>query len=158
LLLPLNLFLLRIIKGSIIDKLKVDKFLFNDTLIKSKKNQNNIEMAEVMTNAPVNLTDGAVKQLETILSANKIPENHGLRIGVKGGGCSGFTYILGFDVKKENDQEFVSNGIKVFMEKSHGIYLLGMEIDFQDGLSNRGFSFNNPNATDSCGCGTSFSA
>ena len=115
-------------------------------------------MAEVMTNAPVKLTDGAVKQLKTILSANEIPESHGLRIGVKGGGCSGFTYILGFDVKKDNDQEFISNGVKVFMEKSHGIYLLGMEVDFQDGLSNRGFSFNNPNATDSCGCGTSFSA
>ena len=115
-------------------------------------------MNDVMIKAPVNLTDGAVKQLNQIVKANNIPTDHGLRIGVKGGGCSGFTYILGFDVKQDNDQEFESNGVRVFMNKSHGIYLLGMEIDFQDGLSNRGFSFNNPNATDSCGCGTSFSA
>ena len=60
--------------------------------------------------------------------------------------------------KQDDDQEFVSNGVKVFMNKAHGIYLLGMEVDFVDGLNNRGFSFNNPNATSSCGCGTSFSA
>jgi len=115
-------------------------------------------MNDVMIKAPVNLTDGAVIQLKSIMTNNDIPENHGLRIGVKGGGCSGFTYILGFDVKQDNDQEFMSNGFRVFMNKSHGIYLLGMEIDFIDGLNNRGFSFNNPNATDACGCGTSFAA
>lgn len=111
-----------------------------------------------MVNAPVKLTDGAVKQLKRIIEDNNIPEGHGLRVGVKGGGCSGFTYILGFDTKEANDQEFESNGIRVFMNKTHGIYLIGMEIDFQDGLNNRGFTFNNPNATDSCGCGTSFAA
>ncbi len=115
-------------------------------------------MNDVTTLAPVMLTDGAVKQLTTIMKNNNIPQDHGLRIGVKGGGCSGFTYILGFDVKQDNDQEFTSNGFRVFMNKSHGIYLLGMEVDFVDGLNNRGFSFNNPNATDSCGCGTSFAA
>ena len=83
---------------------------------------------------------------------------HGLRVGVKGGGCSGFSYILGFDEEKENDQVFEIKGIKVLMQKSHAIYLLGMEIDWEEGLNNRGFSFNNPNATDTCGCGTSFSA
>lgn len=115
-------------------------------------------MTDVMVNAPVKLTDGAVKQLKRIIEENNIPEGHGLRVGVKGGGCSGFTYILGFDTKEANDQEFESNGIRVFMNKTHGIYLIGMEIDFQDGLNNRGFTFNNPNATDSCGCGTSFAA
>lgn len=115
-------------------------------------------MSDVMVNAPVKLTDGAVKQLKRIIEDNNIPEGHGLRVGVKGGGCSGFTYILGFDTKEANDQEFESNGIRVFMNKTHGIYLIGMEIDFQDGLNNRGFTFNNPNATDSCGCGTSFAA
>lgn len=115
-------------------------------------------MTDVMVNAPVKLTDGAVKQLRRIIEENNIPEGHGLRVGVKGGGCSGFTYILGFDTKEANDQEFESNGIRVFMNKTHGIYLIGMEIDFQDGLNNRGFTFNNPNATDSCGCGTSFAA
>jgi iron-sulfur cluster assembly protein len=66
--------------------------------------------------------------------------------------------LLGFDVKKEKDQEFTIDGMSVFMEKSHSMYLLGMEIDWLDGLENRGFTFTNPNATDTCGCGTSFSA
>jgi iron-sulfur cluster assembly protein len=104
------------------------------------------------------LTDGAVKQLKAIMSEQNIPAQYGLRVGVKGGGCSGFSYILGFDEPKEGDETFTVNGIKIFMQKSHAIYLLGMEIDFVEGLNNRGFSFNNPNAKDSCGCGTSFSA
>lgn len=107
---------------------------------------------------PVTLTDGAVKQLERIKTEKTVPTDHGLRIGVKGGGCSGFTYILGFDKKEDNDDVFEIKGLKVFMNKAHAIYLLGMEIDFLDGLNNRGFTFTNPNATDTCGCGTSFSA
>ena len=108
--------------------------------------------------SPVTLTDGAVVQLKRIMEEQQLPSDHGLRVGVKGGGCSGFSYILGFDVKKETDDEFEINGIRVLMQKAHGIYLLGMEIDWVEGLNNRGFSFNNPNATDTCGCGTSFSA
>ncbi len=108
--------------------------------------------------SPVKLTVGAIKQLKNIQAEQNIPETHGLRVGVKGGGCSGFSYILGFDEEKENDQTFYIGGIKVFMQKSHGIYLLGMEIDFIDGLNNRGFSFSNPNASDTCGCGTSFAS
>jgi len=107
---------------------------------------------------PVTLTDGAVKQLERIKAEKTVPADHGLRIGVKGGGCSGFTYILGFDKQEDNDDVFEIKGLKVFMNKAHAIYLLGMEIDFLDGLNNRGFTFTNPNATDTCGCGTSFSA
>ena len=93
-----------------------------------------------------------------IREEQEIPHDHGLRIGVKGGGCSGFSYILGFDKKNENDDEYDVNGLKVYMQKSHAIYLLGMEIDWVEGLNNRGFSFNNPNASSTCGCGTSFSA
>jgi iron-sulfur cluster assembly protein len=107
---------------------------------------------------PIQLTDNAVKQIKTILTEQKIPSDYGLRIGVKGGGCSGFSYILGFDEPKEGDEKFEINGVKVFMQKSHAIYLLGMEIDFIEGLNNRGFSFSNPNAKDTCGCGTSFAA
>lgn len=107
---------------------------------------------------PITLTDGAVAQLKRIRDEQNIPEDHGLRVGVKGGGCSGFSYILGFDVKKDNDEVYQINGIQVFMQKAHAIYLLGIEIDWLDGLDNRGFSFNNPNAKDTCGCGTSFSA
>ena len=68
------------------------------------------------------------------------------------------SYILGFDKQTEKDDVFEINGMKVLMEKSHAIYLLGIEIDWLNGLNNRGFSFNNPNAADTCGCGTSFSA
>ena len=108
--------------------------------------------------APVIITPTAIKELKEIKTKQSIPDEYGLRIGVKGGGCSGFSYILGFDVQKDNDQVFEIEGIKVIMQKAHGIYLLGMEIDWVEGLNNRGFSFNNPNATDTCGCGTSFSA
>ncbi len=110
------------------------------------------------TAQPITLTLGAVEQLKAIATEQNIPEDHGLRVGVKGGGCAGFSYILGFDVQKEKDEVYEISGIRVFMEKAHAIYLLGMEIDFVSGLNNRGFSFNNPNAKDSCGCGTSFSA
>ena len=110
------------------------------------------------TLAPVTLTDGAVTALTRIMESQNIPDDHGLRIGVKGGGCSGFSYILGFDQAKDNDEQFEINGIQVLMQKSHAIYLLGMEIDWLEGLNNRGFTFNNPNASESCGCGTSFSA
>ncbi len=116
-------------------------------------------MAEVQEKvSPINLTETALKQLERIRTEQNVPADYGLRVGVKGGGCSGFSYVLGFDEQKENDELYILNGNKVLMEKSHGIYLIGMEIDWLDGLENRGFVFNNPNAKDSCGCGTSFSA
>jgi iron-sulfur cluster assembly protein len=114
--------------------------------------------ASVATQQPVILTQGAVNQLKSIMSEQGISSQYGLRIGVKGGGCSGFSYVLGFDEQKEVDEVFEISGMKVLMEKSHAIYLLGMEIDFVEGLNNRGFSFSNPNAKESCGCGTSFSA
>jgi iron-sulfur cluster assembly protein len=110
------------------------------------------------TKYPVTFTPGAVLQLKNIFSEQQLGNEHGIRIGVKGGGCSGFTYILGFDTQKEKDEVFEMEGLKVYMEKSHAIYLLGMEIDWHDGLENRGFTFNNPNAKETCGCGTSFSA
>src|SRR5680860_924222 len=103
---------------------------------------------------PISLTDGAIKELNNIRDGEGIPENYGLRIGVKGGGCSGYSYILGFDDKKEADQEYEVNGVKVYIDKTHAIYLLGIEIDFEQDLNNRGFSFNNPNADETCGCGT----
>ncbi len=107
---------------------------------------------------PIALTDGAVEQLKKLMMEKEVPEGHGLRVGVKGGGCAGFSYILGFDLKKDDDQEYEINGIQVIMNKAHAIYLIGIEIDFVQGLNNRGFTFNNPNAKESCGCGTSFSA
>ena len=112
-----------------------------------------------VTTAPVHLTEDAIRELLKIRTAqSEIPANYALRVGVKGGGCSGFSYILGFDAIEDDDSVFESSGIKVTMNKSHAIYLLGMEIDFVQGLDNRGFTFNNPNAASTCGCGTSFSA
>ena len=108
--------------------------------------------------SPVQLTDTTVRELHRIKKEQNIPDGYGLRIGVKGGGCSGFSYVLGFDEAKEGDDTYEINGMKVLMQKAHAIYLLGMEIDWVDGLDNRGFSFNNPNAKETCGCGTSFSA
>ncbi len=119
-------------------------------------------MAEVLekktVDAPINITESAMVQLKRIMSEQNIPEGYGLRVGVKGGGCSGFSYILGFDTKKDVDQQFDLGDMTLYMEKSHGLYLLGMEIDWLDGLNNRGFVFNNPNANETCGCGSSFSA
>ncbi len=107
--------------------------------------------------APVTFTETAVKELLKLKNQQEISQDFGLRVGVEGGGCSGMTYILGFDQKKEGDQEYIIDNIKVFMNKAHQMYLLGMQVDWQDGLNSRGFTFSNPNAASSCGCGTSFS-
>lgn len=108
--------------------------------------------------APVKMTEGAVTELRKLINQQEISADYGLRIGVEGGGCSGMNYILGFDQKKEGDSEYEIEGLRVFMNKAHGMYLAGMEIDFKNGLDARGFTFNNPNATSTCGCGSSFSA
>ena len=112
-------------------------------------------MAEVM-NAPVTLTAGAIAEIKRLVNEPDFDHSQYLRIGVKGGGCSGMTYVLGFDQKQEGDEEFEVEGIQCVMNKSHGIYLMGMEVDWQGGLNSRGFTFTNPNASKTCGCGTSF--
>ncbi|GGH05330.1 iron-sulfur cluster assembly accessory protein [Sphingobacterium alkalisoli] len=111
----------------------------------------------IMT-APVTLTSGAVSELKKLIDQQELGPDFGLRLGVEGGGCSGMSYILGFDQKKEGDSEYEIEGIRVFMNKAHGLYLAGMEVDFKNGLDARGFTFNNPNATSTCGCGSSFSS
>lgn len=116
------------------------------------------DVQETTTIKPVSLTTGAIRELKKIMIQENVPSDYGLRLGVKGGGCSGFSYILGFDSVKEGDQQYEIDGMKVIMSKAHGIYLVGMEVDYVDGLNNRGFTFNNPNAKETCGCGTSFSA
>ena len=105
--------------------------------------------------SPVSFTAGAVKELNRQL-AQKGDETKMLRIGVKGGGCSGLSYTLGFDDRTDNDEEYEIDGVLFIMNKAHGIYLSGMEIDWSDGLDARGFTFKNPNASKTCGCGSSF--
>lgn len=109
-------------------------------------------MEQVLT-SPVSFTPSAISEIRRLLGETTNPF---LRVGVKGGGCSGMTYVLEFDEKKDNDNLFEIEGIPYVMEKSHLIYLAGMEIDWSGGLNARGFTFRNPNASTTCGCGTSF--
>ena len=111
---------------------------------------------EITISAPVTLTATAVAEIKRLMNEEGFDSTQQLRIGVKGGGCSGMTYVLGFDAKTEKDENFEIEGIPCIMEKSHGIYLMGMQVDWQGGLNSRGFTFNNPNASKTCGCGTSF--
>ena len=104
----------------------------------------------------ITVSDNAKEYIHEMMQTEGKAETSLVRVGVKGGGCSGMTYILGFDQQGENDQEFTVDGISCIMDKTHAIYLHGMHIDWQDGLNNRGFTFKNPNASSTCGCGTSF--
>lgn len=111
---------------------------------------------ETSISAPVSFTEGAIKELKRLMNEPGFDSSQFLRVGVKGGGCSGMTYVLGFDQKESDDETFEIEGIPVIMKQAHGIYLLGINIHFEDGLNARGFTFNNPNASSTCGCGTSF--
>lgn len=115
----------------------------------------NIQQPE--TTETVRLTDKAAGEILRLRSQNNIPEHFGLRIGVKGGGCSGLTYVLGFDeAAKPSDMVLELNGVRVFVDQKSMFFLSGTELDFQDGLNGRGFVFNNPQAAKTCGCGSSF--
>lgn len=111
---------------------------------------------ETVTSTPVKLTSGAINELKRLMNEPDFDHTQRLRVGVKGGGCSGMTYVLGFDQPTEEDESFEIDGISCVMNKSHQLYLYGMEVDWQGGLNSRGFTFSNPNASSTCGCGTSF--
>ena len=111
---------------------------------------------ETTTAIPVSFTESAKAEISRLMLEETFDNTKQLRIGVKGGGCSGMTYVLGFEQPTANDDHFEVDGINVIMDKAHGIYLVGMEVDWQGGLNSRGFTFNNPNASKTCGCGTSF--
>lgn len=113
--------------------------------------------ATISVNTPVSLTAGAVAEIKRLMAEPGFDATQRLRVGVKGGGCSGMTYVLGFDKVEAEDELFEIEGIPCVMNKSHGLYLYGMEVDWQGGLNSRGFTFSNPNASKTCGCGTSFS-
>lgn len=114
-------------------------------------------MAEATVQSDVMVTDKAAAQIKKIMEENNIDSNFGLRIGVKGGGCSGMTYKLGFDGEaKSSDTIIEDKGVKLLVDGKSLFYLMGTELDFSDGLNGKGFIFNNPNATKTCGCGESF--
>lgn len=116
------------------------------------------------TDAPkrgVQLTERAAKEIQRVIEEQKFPaDSTWVRIGAKGGGCSGFTYVLDFDQNgpTEFDLTFEQHGVNIVVDKKSEFFMGGTILDFNDGLLDRGFVFQNPQASGTCGCGTSFSA
>ena len=108
----------------------------------------------------VTITEKAAGEIKRVISEQKMPEGTLLRVAVAGGGCSGFSYRLGFEANSDAQADHVTDqhGIQVAVDKKSYLYLDGTTVDFYDGLEKRGFTFDNPNAVKSCGCGSSFSA
>ena len=104
----------------------------------------------------VEVTDAAAEQIRRHLEKNNV-ENQGIRLAVKGGGCSGLSYHLDYDQPTDRDHVLDINNVRVLIDRKSAIYLKGMTLDFSDDLNSRGFKFVNPNATNTCGCGESFS-
>lgn len=104
----------------------------------------------------VSVTPKALVEIRRQLERQGKPEL-GIRLAVKGGGCSGLSYHLDYDEARERDHVIEQDGIKVLVDRKSAIYLKGMTVDFSDDLNSRGFRFINPNATNTCGCGESFS-
>lgn len=105
----------------------------------------------------ITVTQKAKEKAVELMQKENRPGDAFIRVGVDGGGCSGLTYRLEFDsVMREDDKVFEDKGIKIVCDKKSFLYLIGTELDFTDGLNGKGFSFNNPNASRTCGCGESF--
>jgi iron-sulfur cluster assembly protein len=106
----------------------------------------------------VTLTDRAVQEVRRIMNDQNLPDSTVVRVGVKGGGCSGFSYTFGFDDAVDDlDQVSEVEGLRVACDPKSFLYLNGTTVDFEESLMGRGFKFGNPNASNSCGCGESFS-
>jgi len=105
------------------------------------------------------LTETAAREVKSIIESQELDaEKVRLRVGVKGGGCSGFSYLLDLtETQKDSDEEFEQHGVKIIIDPKSLLYLGGVTVDFKDEIMGRGFVFNNPNASSSCGCGSSFS-
>lgn len=93
---------------------------------------------------PIRITERALEQIQHIMEEKSIPEDYGLRVGVKGGGCEEVSYIIGFDEKTDQDNEFLMKGIRLFIEKKDTMYLMGVEIDYLEEKSKKGFKFLTP--------------
>ncbi|WP_249067105.1 HesB/IscA family protein [Halalkalibaculum roseum] len=104
----------------------------------------------------VSLTERAAKQVRKIMAEEDPDNNLYLRVAVEGGGCSGLSYKLGLDHRTDEDEIIESQGLEILIDPRHMMYLEGISIDYPDGLDARGFTFDNPNASESCGCGSSF--
>ncbi|MGE3173231.1 MAG: HesB/IscA family protein [Planctomycetota bacterium] len=108
----------------------------------------------------IQVTERAAKEIQRVIGEHALPADCWVRIGAKGGGCSGLSYVLDFDTKgpTEFDLTFETGGVRVVIDKKSEFFMGGTTLDFNDGLLDRGFVFKNPQATGTCGCGTSFSA
>ena len=108
----------------------------------------------------IQVTERAAKEIQRVIKEHGLPEGCHVRIGAKGGGCSGFTYVLDFDKNgpTEFDLTFEEHDVRIVIDKKSEFFMGGTVLDFNDDLLNRGFAFKNPGATGTCGCGTSFSA
>ncbi len=104
----------------------------------------------------ITLTEKAIQQARGLIE-KEAREGLGLRIGIQGGGCSGLSYKLGFDLATPADHVHTFDGLNVYVDPKSALYLKGVELDFDDGLQGKGFIFKNPNAENTCGCGESFS-
>ncbi len=105
----------------------------------------------------ITLTENAAKEIRKIMAENKLEDNVAVRIGVKGGGCSGFTYTFDFDSRQTKfDLEFESQGLRILVDKKSHLYIKGTEVDWSYSLMDRGLKFSNPSAKATCGCKTSF--
>ena len=106
------------------------------------------------------LTEKAAVEVKRIMNDQKIEGERFLRVSLTGGGCSGFTYALGFDDKFDGavDAKFDCHGVPLVVDKKSALFLDGTTVDFYDGIEKRGFTFDNPNAVKTCGCGSSFQA
>lgn len=113
-------------------------------------------LATVEDNTPIQLTEAAAAEVRRLL-ADEDRTDQGLRLAVSGGGCSGLVYKVEFDAEKEGDVVVPCDGFNVLMDRKSTVYLRGVTLDHQQGLSGRGFQFQNPNASNTCGCGESFS-
>lgn len=99
---------------------------------------------------PVSITARAASEIKQIMANKNIPAEYALRVGIRGGGCSGLSYLLGFDKAKETDDSYTHpDGFGILIEKKHAMYVLGMQIDFEDGVNARGFIFSNPDVPQS---------
>ncbi len=106
----------------------------------------------------INLTEKAIAKIKDLMAQQHL-ETGGLRVAVVGGGCSGLSYKLDFDTQaRPHDKVQEADGVRVFIDPKSFLYLNGMTLDFSDGLNGRGFVFSNPNASSTCGCGSSFAA
>lgn len=106
----------------------------------------------------ITVTERAKEKIEKLIVEDSKPVDSFVRVGVEGGGCSGLSYQLVFDNQLQPDDKiFEDKGVKIVVNKKSFLYLVGTELDFSDGLNGKGFQFNNPNATRTCGCGESFS-